>query len=664
MPLRLFKPLILRYSGVILSRWIVFLIDLVLLGAAIALANMLRMDFDFFEIIQFNLRYQIGMVILLGAGSLLVNNAHVGLIRHTGQVDAIRIVKAVTLTTVLLTISNYALIYIPAWDHFLQSLKIKNHNVMPNTVILIFYPLALFFLLFVRITIKLAWYNITRQGKSEKTRVMIYGAGKEGVGVLNSLMALPSSPYRVVGFLDDNPGKVGKSIQGVPIYNPAMVDNRFIEDAAVHEIIMAMPNLSVDLRNERINRLLGLGIAIKNIPPVDAWINGELNPQQIRSVRIEDLLQREPIRLGNDQVMRDIYGKKVVITGAAGSIGSELARQVLHFNPARVVFIDQAESPLFELEQELIRLENQLEARTYHRHIDMDFLVADISLDRSIMSIIREVKPHIIYHAAAYKHVPLMELNPLEAMRVNVFGTTNLADVASEVGAEKFIMISTDKAVNPTNVMGATKRLAEIYIQSLNFRAGNRTGFITTRFGNVLGSNGSVTRTFRKQIRAGGPVTVTHPEITRYFMTIPEACQLVFEAGAMGKGGEIYVFDMGQPVKIADLARNMIRLSGFVPDKDIRIVYTGLRPGEKLYEELLSDSETTLPTHHPKIMIARVRDYPFEEVTRMVDDLMFPYQALDVRGVVRQLKAIIPEYISQNSVFQSFDKVKKRGGGV
>ena len=372
-------------------------------------------------------------------------------------------------------------------------------------------------------------------------------------------------------------------------------------------------------------------------------------------MNIEELLQRAPIRLDNQEVLRGTFGKTVMVTGAAGSIGHELSRQLLHFNPSRVVLIDQAESPLFELEQDLTALERELEGRNHHQKVSMEFIIADVSNEHSIGAIIRSVKPHVIYHAAAYKHVPLMESNPLEAVRVNVFGTCNLADAASAAGVEKFIMVSTDKAVNPTNVMGATKRLAEIYIQSLHARPGNKTAFITTRFGNVLGSNGSVTRTFKKQILAGGPVTVTHPEITRYFMTIPEACQLVFEAGAMGKGGEIFIFDMGKPVKILDLAKNIIRLSGFTPDREIKIVFSGLRPGEKLYEELLNDKERTVATHHPKILIAKVRDYPFNEVSDMIDGLLEPYHQGDHRTVVRMMKQIIPEYISNNSVYRTLD---------
>jgi len=649
------KHFFLRHSDIIVSRWIVVLIDIVLLNWAIILANILRFDFVFMALTQYHIFIQMISVTVMGSLSLLLTATHRGLIRHTSQYDLIRIVKAVTIALMLLATSNYGLQLLGNIGHPVSISGADYHLLIPNSVMLIFYPLALFFLLFFRLSIKLAYYSITSTETAEKVNVLIYGAGKEGISVMNTLTGTQLSPFRVVGFMDDQPGKIGKSIQGIDIFKPAEVTNDFLAKRNISEIILVMPNISEGQKTEIYNRLISLDVTIKSVPPVDTWINGELNLKQIQNLNIEDLLQRDAITLDNQEVIRGIFGKTVLVTGAAGSIGHEISRQLLYFNPRRIVLVDQAETPLFELEQDLLTLEQQLMKRAYYQKISMEFIIADVSNERNIGAIVRSEKPHLIYHAAAYKHVPLMEANPLEALRVNVFGSINLADAASGAGVEKFIMISTDKAVNPTSIMGATKRLAEIYIQSLNGKPGNNTAFITTRFGNVLGSNGSVTRTFKKQILAGGPVTVTHPEITRYFMTIPEACQLVFEAGAIGKGGEIFIFDMGKPVKILDLAKNIIRLSGFTPDREIKIVFSGLRPGEKLYEELLNNKERTLATHHPKIMIAKVRDYSFEEVTLMIDRLRAPYQQGDSRTAVRMMKEFIPEYISNNSVFRTLD---------
>jgi len=631
------------------------LIDIALLNAAIILSNILRFDFVMSEVSHYHIFTQLFAVTIIGIATLMMNGAHRGIIRHTSQSDILRIVKAITLLLMLIGSLNYALVLLGNMGRSVIISGSEYSNLIPNSVLIIFYPLAMFFLLFFRMSIKLAYYSLSTKDQAEKVNVLIYGAGKEGISVMNTLQGTQSSPFRVIGFMDDQPGKIGKSVHGIEIYNPGEVTNTFLTKRNITEVVLAMPNISEEQKTEIYNRLISLDVTIKSVPPIDTWINGELNLQQIQNLNIEDLLQRDAIRLDNQEVLRGTFGKTVLVTGAAGSIGHELSRQLLYFNPRRIVLVDQAETPLFELEQDLLSLEQQLSKQAYYQKVAMEFIIADVSNERNIGAIIRSEKPHLIYHAAAYKHVPLMEANPLEALRVNVFGTCNLADAASEAGVEKFIMISTDKAVNPTSIMGATKRLAEIYIQSLNRKSGNKTAFITTRFGNVLGSNGSVTRTFKKQILAGGPVTVTHPEITRYFMTIPEACQLVFEASAMGNGGEIFIFDMGKPVKILDLAKNIIRLSGFTPDREIKIVYSGLRPGEKLYEELLNHKERTIPTHHPKIMVAKVRDYPFEEVTVMMDRMRDPFLQGDSRSAVRMMKEFIPEYISNNSVFRTLD---------
>jgi FlaA1/EpsC-like NDP-sugar epimerase len=393
---------------------------------------------------------------------------------------------------------------------------------------------------------------------------------------------------------------------------------------------------------------LDRGVVVKALPPVDKWVEGEFAMNQIHNVKIEDLLGREVIQMNNKRIGEEISGKVILVTGAAGSIGSEIVRQLIAYFPSKLVLVDQAESALYDLEYEL--------AGKVPANVQLIVNVADVSDTRRVSRIFKSHKPDIIFHAAAYKHVPLMENNPYEAIKTNVIGTRILAELASEVGVEKFVMVSTDKAVNPTNVMGATKRLAEMYTQSMNQLEGVKTKFIATRFGNVLGSNGSVIPLFKKQIERGGPVTVTHPEITRYFMTIPEACELVLEAATMGQGGEVFVFDMGESVKIIDLAKKMITLSGLRVDKDIEIRYTGLRPGEKLYEELLNNDENTLPTHHPKILIAEVNTPSYAYMEVATNDLNHLLSNGDNNSIVAKIKEIIPEYKSNNSVFETLDK--------
>ncbi|RLD73281.1 MAG: polysaccharide biosynthesis protein, partial [Bacteroidetes bacterium] len=387
---------------------------------------------------------------------------------------------------------------------------------------------------------------------------------------------------------------------------------------------------------------------VLTLPEVNRWINGELSIKQIRKFKIEDLLERSPIKLDEEKIKKDTLNQIVLVTGAAGSIGSEIVKQLLRFKPKLIIIFDQAESPLYELELEL--------NEKYHFN-NFEIVIGNVTNEYRIKKVFDIFKPSVVYHAAAYKHVPMMEHNPAEAIRANVLGTKIVADLALKYSINKFVMVSTDKAVNPTNVMGESKRIAEIYTQSLNGK--KQTKFITTRFGNVLGSNGSVINRFRKQIEKGGPVTVTHPQITRFFMTIPEACQLVLEAGAMGKGGEVFVFDMGTSVKIADMAKKMIKLSGFELGKDIQINFTGLRPGEKLYEELLNDKENTQPTHHSQIMIGKVREYNFKQVNQKISDLISLITENDNFKIVRVMKEIVPEFKSQNSEYEIIDMEKK-----
>lgn len=633
------RKFFIGYAERFVSRWVVFIKDLLLVGFSILSAYLLRFNFLLPEHIHEVLFSHLLLVTGLSAVAFIITKSYAGIIRHTSLQDVLNITKSIILVSGALVVLNLA-------DHFFH---LHWFHVLPYSVLLIFTALSLVFLIFTRLAIRLFYFHVISKGGAAG-KVIIYGAGKAGLITKNALLS-GIARHTIVGFIDDNPGKVGKSLEGIPVYSPEILKTDFIARKKVDEIIFAIHNIGPLKRNLIVEDLIKrFKIRVKEIPPVEKWINGELTIKQISNIQIEDLLQREAITLGNEHVLADTRGKVVMVTGAAGSIGSELARQLCHLAVRKLVFVDQAETPLYELEQ-------QVKALVPNVFDACDFVIADVSCQETIDRLFGFYTPDIIYHAAAYKHVPMMEVNPFEAVRVNIFGTKLVADAALAYKAQKFVMVSTDKAVNPTNIMGASKRVAEIYIQSLNLASGNKTRFITTRFGNVLGSNGSVIPLFTKQIASGGPVTVTHPDITRYFMTIPEACRLVFEAGAMGKGGEIFVFDMGQPVKIVDLARKMIRLSGFEPDKDIMIKYVGLRPGEKIFEELLNNEEHCMPTHHPKITIAKVRYHSYADVLEMFADLRQCIGTGDRMVVVSALKRIVPEFISKNSVYEDLDSV-------
>jgi len=480
---------------------------------------------------------------------------------------------------------------------------------------------------------------------NEKTGVIIYGAGEAGLITKRTFDRDKGIRYKVVAFVDDDKAKSGKKIEGVRIYHTSKLE-QLLESLDIKHLVISIQNIAAIRKQEIVDSCLKYNTRVLNVPPVRSWINGELSSKQIRKLNIEDLLGREPIKLDMAKIKSDITGKVILVTGAAGSIGSELVRQIISYKPRLLVMVDMAESPLYELE---------LEVREHliSKHCHLETVIGDIRNKERMRNVFKSFHPDIIFHAAAYKHVPVMELNPSESILNNVLGSKNLADLAVEFKVKKFVMISTDKAVNPTNIMGATKRIAEIYIQSLNKTTS--TQFITTRFGNVLGSNGSVIPRFKRQLEKGEPLTVTHPDITRYFMTISEACQLVLEASAMGKGGEIFIFDMGQSVKIAELAKKMILLSGLELGKDIQIIYTGLRPGEKLYEELLANEENTMPTHHSKIMIAKVKEYDFDVISHEINDLILMFEGQDNDVIVRKMKEIVPEFISQNSIFEKLD---------
>ncbi|MDL5051579.1 nucleoside-diphosphate sugar epimerase/dehydratase [Oscillatoria amoena NRMC-F 0135] len=510
-------------------------------------------------------------------------------------------------------------------------------NVIPYSVLLITFFTSFLFLFYYRLLVKTI-FGYYKGDIVKKANVVIFGAGSLGMITRTVIETDNDSKFKVVGFFEDDNNKTDKVINGIRIYHWSEFEN-VIDRLNVQQLIIAVKGFTNDRKNEIVETCLANQIKVRIVPAAEKWVKGEFRINQLKEVNIDDLLGRDVIKMGEDSLMSSLFNKRICVTGAAGSIGAELARQLILYHPQSLILVDQAETPLYELECEL---------RDLNLNVKLQFFVADITNQLRMENLLKATHPQIIFHAAAYKHVPMMESNPSEAIWTNVFGTKALADLALAVKAEKFVMVSTDKAVNPTSVMGCSKRIAEIYVQSLwnELLAKENTGtqFITTRFGNVLGSNGSVIPTFKKQISEGGPLTVTHPEITRYFMTIPEACRLVLEAGAMGRGGEIFIFDMGQPVRIVDLAKKMIRLSGFEPGKDIEIVYTGLRDGEKLYEELLNNEEDTIPTHHPKILKARVREYDYAYILSMIglfEELVHDKNELKVLAL---MKEIVPEY--------------------
>lgn len=636
------KRLIDHYRNRFVSRWVVLLMDSTLVIFAFMMSTVIRFNFELNYIDTGLFKYHLLLVLAIKLIFFLVFRTYSGIIRHSSMVDTRNILNALFGATITLLVIGWVGGH---GDNFWH---------IPGSILAIDLCVSAIGLIGTRIVIKDLFHGLSRNWKKRKYAV-IYGAGNLGIATKNALNTDLDSAYKVLFFIDDDPQKRGLRIEGVKVYDRE--DAKKLIQRSEHknlELIFAIHTITTVQKNEISEEFMDLGISLRVVPPVEKWINGQLSSSQIADISIEDLLERAPIQINNDNVKDYLYGKRILVTGAAGSIGSEIVRQVLAFQPEKLILVDQAESPLYDLESELTRMHACPEDKEC-----LAIAVESVTNQTQMQRLFTRFKPHVVFHAAAYKHVPMMEDNPLKALEVNVLGTRVVADLAVMHKTERFVFISTDKAVNPTNVMGASKRLAEIYVQSLNTNPRVKTRFITTRFGNVLGSNGSVIPLFKKQIAEGGPVTVTHPEIYRYFMTIPEACQLVLEAGTMGKGGEILVFDMGVPVKILDLAHKMIRLSGKEPNKQIEIKFTGLRPGEKLFEELLSDGESTLPTHHPKIMVARMREVlPYEEVKYEMEAVSMALPTLKAEEAVQFLKRMIPEYISQNSKYEELDKVE------
>jgi FlaA1/EpsC-like NDP-sugar epimerase len=615
-------------------RWIIFLFDVFACVCSLILAYLLRFNFHIpqTEIDLFS--YSFTTLIVVRTCSFLVSKIYAGIIRYTSTKDAQRIFLTVSAGSLTFVALNYI------------SYKLINLYLIPFSIVIIDFFTTSFALIAARIFVKTLYMEIKNPSK-KKTDVIIYGAGESGVITKRALDRDKGTKYKVIAFVDDNERKSGKTLEGIEIFNSRNDLDDLLRTHPEANLIISIQNISSKRKQEIIEKCLSYDTRVLNVPPVNSWINGQLSFNQLRKIKIEDLLEREPIELSKEKIKAELEGKVILITGGAGSIGSEIVRQIIPFNPKKIIIVDQAESPLYELE---------LEIKERFQYSNVETVIGNISKQERMQRVFEAFRPQIVFHAAAYKHVPLMENNPSESILTNVYGTKVLADLSRSFNAEKFVMVSTDKAVNPTSIMGATKRIAEIYCQSLNRLSS--THFMITRFGNVLDSNGSVIPRFKKQIEDGGPVTVTHPEITRFFMTIPEACQLVLEAGAMGQGGEVFIFDMGKSVKIIDLAEKMVKLSGLTLGKDIQIVFSGLRPGEKIYEELLNDSEKTIPTHHPKIMIAKVREYDYQTIEKDISALTDLFGAQNNVAIVRKMKEIVPEYISNNSVYEKLDEIR------
>lgn len=626
-----------RYSNRFLSRWLVLAIDLLIVMFSFSLSSLLRMNFHYGEIDLYSFQFHFVFLFVIRLSVFLWFKSYTGIIRHTSIEDAVLILKAVFTGTAIAGLFSLTLRYYTGINTLLY---------VPLSILAIDFFICLFLMVSLRFFVKSFYESFINEFKPA-VGVLIYGAGYSGMLTKNVIQNDRGVNYQVLGFIDDNAAKIDKTIEGIRVFSLSEAMEKFVDHYDGLQVIMAINNIGLQAKRKISDVFLDRGVVVKILPPVDKWVNGEFALNQIHNVKIEDLLGREEIQMNNKLISQEINSKSVLVTGAAGSIGSEIVRQLVAYFPAKIILIDQSESGLFDLEYEL--------SSVIPVNTELVVKIADVTDKNRLSVIFKAHKPAFVFHAAAYKHVPLMEKNPYEAVKVNIMGTQILADLSAEHCVEKFVMVSTDKAVNPTNVMGATKRFAEMYTQSLNDVAGIRTKFIATRFGNVLGSSGSVIPLFKKQIERGGPVTVTHPEITRYFMTIPEACELVLEAATMGEGGEVFVFDMGESVKIVNLAKKMITLSGLRVERDIEIKYTGLRPGEKLYEELLNTDENTLPTHHPKILIAKVNVPSYAFMETQMQAICQLLSAGDNNNLVSKIKEVIPEYISNNSVFEKLD---------
>ena len=610
-----------------LPRWLVFLIDSATVFFSFLIAYILRYNFEI-SVLDFSIVVrQAFIVLLVYALFILIFKSYSGMIRHTTIRDTYNIILAnfVSLTALLLItlLSRHN-----GW--------ITLFNI-PLSILLIHSGAVTILLFFFRVFVKI-FYEFASSSSHERKNVLIYGSGEMGILVKRLIEGDPKEQYRLKGFIDDDKKIQGKKVDGYMVYSRQVLTKEFIESDDIKVFIIAITNIVPAHKKDVIESMIGFGCEILDTPSFDTWMNGHLEVKNLKKVKFEDLLGRDPIKLDLELIQAGLTGKTILITGGSGSIGSEIARQLTRFNSKQIIIVDQAETPSFYLGEEL---------KSKCPGSNIRIIIGDVTRAEDMEMIFNKFKPEIVFHAAAYKHVPIMEVHPHSAFRVNVGGTKIISELAIKYRAEKFVMISSDKAVNPTNVMGATKKICELLVHAMSKRKGIETQFITTRFGNVLGSNGSVIPLFNKQIAECGPVTLTHPDITRYFMTIPEACQLVLEAGFMGNGGEIYVFDMGEPVKVLDVAVNLIRLSGLEPHKDIMIKYIGLRPGEKLFEELFSNDEPMMPTHHPKISIAQVAESDFENIHIRIEHVLASLNNMTETRVIEEMQDIVPGYKSK-----------------
>jgi FlaA1/EpsC-like NDP-sugar epimerase len=614
------------------SKWLVLFIDLIIVTFSFILSYLIRFNLTLnFEVEK--LLMQLPLVICAALLSFIIVGSYKGVVRHTGVRDVYNIFNAICLSSIMvifIVIAN-------------RQFGFLSQFTIPISIIIVNSLIGFISLTSSRYIFKSLYNQISGDLIAPKN-VLIYGAGDSGILTYGALSNHSKGNVKVIGFIDRDQKKVGKRINGVPVFTEEILNADFLAKNNVEEVIFSIQNIDAKKLRETVEGLVEFPVTVKIVPPIEDWINGELNASQIKQVQIEDLLDRAPIKIKNSKIALELLNKSVLVTGGAGSIGSEIARQICTYSYKSLIVVDQAESALYDLQQEL-------KQNGFHNFIP---IVADVRDKNRLNRIFEEYKPDVVFHAAAYKHVPLMEYNSYEAIKINIGGTKTVADLSVVHGVEKFVFVSTDKAVNPTNVMGASKRIAEMYIGCMQKE--QKTKFITTRFGNVLGSNGSVIPLFRKQIEHGGPLTLTHKDITRYFMTIPEASQLVLEAGSMGEGGEIFIFDMGESVKIFDLAKNMIRLSGLRYPEDIDIKITGLRPGEKLYEELLANGENTMPTYHKKIKISKVRELDYSKTRSKIDELCITNMFFN-GNTVKLMKQIVPEFVSKNSNFCQLDKV-------